>query len=144
MVSSSNRGFRRRCRSQSISAGREAASSSADLAALGRSPRGAGRWLNGAECLREELAGIAFGYCHHIFRRALRDDGAAARTALRAHVDDPVRCLDHIQVVFDDDYRIALVHKAVDDIEQLADVFEMQSGGGLVENVHRASGGALL
>ena len=57
------------------------------------------------------------------------------RTALGAHVDDPVRGLDDIQVVLDDDHRIAFVHQAVDDLEQLADVLEMQTGCRLVENV---------
>jgi hypothetical protein len=46
--------------------------------------------------------------------------------------------------VLDDDHRIALVHKAVDDLEQLADVLEMQAGGGFVEDVDGPPGRALL
>ena len=106
---------------------------------------GACRCPTGAhECFREELAGVALRYRRNVLRCALGDDSPSSGTPLGTHVDDPVRCLDHVQVVLDDDHRIAFVDKAVDDIEQLADVFEMQSGGGLVEDVHRASGGALL
>ena len=52
--------------------------------------------------------------------------------------------LDHVEVVLDDDDRIALVDEAVEHVEQLADVFEVQAGGGLVEDVDGAAGGPLL
>src|SRR5690606_16084300 len=64
--------------------------------------------------------------------------------ALRAHVDDPVRGLDDVQVVLDDDDRVALVHQPVEDPEQLADVVEVQPGGRLVQHVDGPAGGASL
>ena len=42
--------------------------------------------------------------------------------------------------MLDDEDRVAQVHEAVDDAEQLADVVEVQAGGRLVEDVERASG----
>ncbi|CNL80296.1 Uncharacterised protein [Mycobacterium tuberculosis] len=46
--------------------------------------------------------------------------------------------------MFDDDHRIALVDQAVDHVEQLAYVVEVQSRRRLVEDVDGAPGGALL
>ncbi len=76
--------------------------------------------------------------------RALGDDLTAAETTLGAHVDDPVGALDDVEVVLDDDDRVALVDEALDDLEQLADVLEVQTGRRLVEDVDRAAGRALL
>ena len=76
--------------------------------------------------------------------RALGDDQTAAVAALGAHVDDPVGGLDDIEVVLDDDDRVALVDQAGQHRDQLADVLEVQTGGRLVQDVDRAAGGALL
>ena len=76
--------------------------------------------------------------------RALGDDETAAGAALGAHVDDPVGGLDHVEVVLDDDDRVAHVDQAGEHVEQLADVVEVQTGGRLVQDVDRAAGGALL
>src|SRR6476620_5169471 len=112
----------------------------ADLAAvasLARGPREPQR-------RREEVTGVAVGVSGDVLGRARRDHGAAAGPALGTHVDDPVRRLDHVEVVLDDDDRIAFVDKAVENGEQLADVLEMQAGGRLVEDVDGAAGGPLL
>ncbi len=76
--------------------------------------------------------------------RPLGDHPAAAGAALRPHVDDPVGGLDDVQVVLDDDHRVAGVDQPAEDPEQLADVLEVQPGGGLVQDVDGASGGAPL
>ena len=52
--------------------------------------------------------------------------------------------LDDVEVVLDDDHRVALVDQPVDHQQQLADVLEVQPGGGLVEDVDGAAVGALL
>ena len=44
-----------------------------------------------------------------LLRGALGDHPAAAGAALGTHVDDPVRGLDDVEVVLDDDDRVALV-----------------------------------
>ena len=49
---------------------------------------------------------------------------------------------NHIQVVLDDDDRVALVDELVEHIQQLARVFEMQTGRRLVEDVERPPGAA--
>ena len=66
----------------------------------------------------------------------------AAGAALRAQVDDPVGRLDDVQVVLDDDDRVARVHEPVEHLEELLDVREVEPGGRLVEDVDRLAGGA--
>ena len=75
---------------------------------------------------------------------ALGDDPATTAAALGPEVDQPVGALDDVEVVLDDDDRVALVDQALEHAEQLADVLEVQAGGRLVEHVDGAPGGALL
>ncbi len=44
---------------------------------------------------------------YDVFRRPLGDNGSAFRTASGAEVNDPVRALDYIQVVLNDDKCVA-------------------------------------
>ena len=70
-------------------------------------------------------------------RSARRDDLAAGRPAFGADVDDVVGDLDHVEVVFDDDDRIAAVDEFVQHVEQQADVLEMEPRRRFVEDVER-------
>ena len=63
-------------------------------------------------------------------RSARRDDLAAGRPAFGADVDDVVGDLDHVEVVFDDDHRIAAVDEFVEHIEQQAEQVGNNKGGG--------------
>ena len=85
----------------------------------------------------EGLAGVALGDRGHLLGRPLGDDPAAAVAPFGAEVDDPVGGLDHVEVVLDDDDRVARAREAVEDLEQLADVLEVEAGGRLVEDVER-------
>jgi len=78
-------------------------------------------------------------------RAATRSAGAASKTirppswpAPGAEVDDPVGVRHDRLVVLDDDDRLAGVHEPVEQTEQSLDVGEVQSGGGLVEDVDAA------
>ena len=72
-----------------------------------------------------------------LLRRALRDDPPAAVAALGAEVDDPVRGLDDVEVVLDDEDRVAAVDEPVEDLEQLVHVGEVEAGRRLVQEVER-------
>ena len=50
----------------------------------------------------------------------------------------------NVEVVLDDDDRVALVDQALEHPEQLVDVVEVQSRGRLVQDVDRPSGRTLL
>src|SRR5882762_2941595 len=60
--------------------------------------------------------------------------------ALGAEVDDPVGLLDHVEVVLDDEHGVAEIDEALQDVEELSNVVEVEAGGGLVEDVERAAG----
>ena len=47
----------------------------------------------------------------NIFRGALGNDGSAARSALGAEVNNPVGGLYNVEVVLDDQHRVALINQ---------------------------------
>ena len=65
---------------------------------------------------------------------------AAALARLGAQVDHPVGRLDDVEVVLDHDDRVAQVDQAVEHVEQLGQVVEVQAGGRLVEQIERLAG----
>ena len=67
----------------------------------------------------------------------------AAVAAFGTEVDDPVGRLHHVEVVLDHEHGVAVVDQALQHAEQPAHVLEVEAGGGLVEDVERAPGGAL-
>ena len=71
----------------------------------------------------EELAGEALLGLRHQLRWALDHHGSAAITSAGTKVDDPVSHLDDIEIVFDDDYRVALIDQPVERLEVDATLF---------------------
>lgn len=69
------------------------------------------------------------------------DDPATATATVRAEVEEVVHALEDIQVVLDDDHRVALIHKLLQDVEQYLDVLEVKAGRRLVEDVQGVAGG---
>ena len=45
------------------------------------------------------------------------DNGSSSCAALRTQIDHPVRRLDHIEVVFDDQYGVALVDESMEHLK---------------------------
>src|SRR5262245_17658377 len=106
--------------------------------------RSNGRVVGPGEDGGEELPSVALGYVRYLLWSAFRHDSATAGPTLRSEIHHPVGCLDHVHVVLDDDDRVALVDEPAQDAEQLADVLEVETGRGLVEEVYRAPGRPLL
>src|SRR5262249_62235840 len=69
---------------------------------------GGGRFLRGQE-LAQELPRIRALDLGDLLRRTGRDHLAAGLAALWSEVDDPVRLLDHVEVVLDHEHRVARV-----------------------------------
>ena len=78
-----------------------------------------------------------------LLRRARGHHLAAPVAALRTQVHDPVRLLDHVEVVLDQHHRVALLDQQVQHLQQLPHVLEVQAGGGLVQQVNGPAGAAL-
>src|SRR5262249_47167358 len=125
---------RRACRARHSScpdASRVATGPSADADEPGeRVASGREEWPQPARGMRPRRA-------RHDRWRPARHDGAAARAALGAEVDDPVRLLDDVEVVLDGDHRVAEVDQAVEDGDEAIDIGEVEAGGGFVEDVER-------
>ena len=51
-----------------------------------------------------------------------------------------VRNLDHVQIVFDDQHRIASVDKLVEHVQQVTDIFKMEPGGRFVKDIKSLAG----
>src|ERR1700683_42164 len=91
----------------------------------------------------EVLAGPGARVRGDVLRGARGDNLASAFTAFGTQVDHPVCGLDDVQVVLDDHDGVAFIAQAVQDVEQLLHVVEVQTGRRLIEYVERAAGGAL-
>src|SRR5690625_833213 len=79
-----------------------------------------------------------------LFRSPGGDNFTAAGTTFWSKVDDPVGAFDDVEVMFDRDDGVAFFHQTVEYHKQLADVFEVQTGGGLVQDIHGFTGGTAL
>ena len=86
----------------------------------------------------QRLAGKRAAMRLHVLGRAVAHQFTAGVAALGPEVDDPVGAADHVEVVLDDDQRVAGVQQFAQAAHQLGDVVEVQAGGGLVEQEQRA------
>ena len=68
----------------------------------------------------------------------LKHHFAAFVAAFGTHIDDPVGVFDDIQIVFDDDDRIAGIDQAIDDGEKVANIRHMQACGWLIHDINTA------
>ena len=91
------------------------------LGGIGVVQRAAG--VRALGCLRISACGCGGG-----------DQLAAVLAALGSQVDDPVGCANHIQVVLDDEQRMAGLEQQAKGVHQARDVLEVQSGGRLIED----------
>ena len=70
---------------------------------------------------------MAVGLLGQFLRRADCNDGAATVATIWAEINNPVRGFDDVQVVFDDQHRIALINQAAEHGQEPADVLEVKT-----------------
>src|SRR5205807_9392356 len=87
------------------------------------------------EVMGERLSGVGLLHARDLLGSALGDQAAAVFSPLGAEIDEPVGIADDIQIVLDDDDGVAQVREAMQDVQQLLHVVEMQAGRGLVKQV---------
>ena len=78
-----------------------------------------------------------------VFGRACADNLPATGTAFGTDIDHPVGRFDHVEIVFDDQHRIAGVDKVLQHFQQQLDVGKMQTGRRFVQHVQCFAGAAL-
>ena len=70
-----------------------------------------------------------------MFGCACGNDFATFFTSFGAEVDEVVGLAEDVEIVLDDNHRVASRHKALEHIHKDFDVFEMEASGWLVEDV---------
>lgn len=78
---------------------------------------------------------MAIATLSQLFRCPFSHDEAASASPFWSQVDDPIGTLDDVQVVLHDQYRMSFFNETVEGGQELADIFEVKSGRGLVEDV---------
>ena len=71
------------------------------------------------------MAGVGAAGAGDFFGGAGGNDAAAVFAAFRTKIDDVVGRFDHVEIVFDDEYRIAERNQSLQDVEQFVDVCEV-------------------
>ena len=66
------------------------------------------------------------------------DNLTALISALGTQVNDPIGVADDIEVMLDDDHRVAQVGEPVNDLQQLAHVFKVETRCGFIEKIKGA------
>src|SRR5712664_1044212 len=84
---------------------------------------------------REKAACVRLRIARYLLGSARRDDLPALVSSLGPQVDQPVRGLDDVKVVLDDQQRSAALQQLAERAEQLGDVVEMQTCRRFVENI---------
>ncbi|SVC40308.1 uncharacterized protein METZ01_LOCUS293162, partial [marine metagenome] len=81
------------------------------------------------------LARVAIGVLCNLVWRALGDYQPATLAPFRTKVNDPVSALDHIEMVFDDDDRVAVAPESEQNLDELVDISQSETCGWLIEDV---------
>ncbi len=97
---------------------------------------GFGRW---GEDGSQRVTSMASWAASDVLRRADRYNLPALVAGVGAEINDPVGGLHHVEVVLDDQHRVAGIHKPLEDLEQHAHVVKVQPGRRLVEKEQRSS-----
>ena len=82
---------------------------------------------------------MGFSDFRHLFRRAFGNNIAAAIAAFRAKIDNPIGGFDHIHIMFDHNDTITLLDEFLQNLQQLGNIMEMQTGCWFIQNVNRAA-----
>ena len=71
----------------------------------------------------------------HLFRCSIGYQRPALIPAFRPEINDIIRSLNDIKVMFDDNNRISVRRKSLQDVDQLMDICKMKPGRRFVENI---------
>ena len=70
----------------------------------------------------QRLACVGLLRARNFFGRSLRHDAAAPLAAFRPQIDDPIGLFHHVEVVLDNDNRVAEVGETVKHVQELLDI----------------------
>ena len=83
----------------------------------------------------KELAGIGYLAFTKILRGPFGNQFPAAVTTIGSQIDDPIRYFDDIQVVFDDQHRVASFNQALQHFDEFVHICSVESDRGFIEHI---------
>src|ERR1700761_4256143 len=83
----------------------------------------------------QKFGSKTFLILYQLFRSAFEKDPSTPIATLGTQIDDMIRDLDDIQIMFDHEHRISPVHQLVQYIQQMPDIFEVETRRRLIENI---------
>ena len=89
----------------------------------------------------QEGAGVRAGSLDDLLGGALGHQFPTPVAALGTQVDDPVGDLDDLQVMLDDQDRIAGIHQAMQHFDELVHIRSVESDRGFIEHIQGPAGG---
>jgi hypothetical protein len=78
--------------------------------------------------------------CRHLrnrLRPAAGDNTPAPVSTFRAYINNPIRRLNNIKVMFDDNNCISQFNQSIQNMKQMLDIRWVQTSGGLIEDIQR-------
>ena len=81
------------------------------------------------------LARVAVGILCDLIGCALGDYQSATLPSFRTKIHDPVSALDHIEMVLNDDDRVAVAPESEQHLDELVDISQSETCGWLIEDV---------
>ena len=81
--------------------------------------------------------------CRNFFRRAARHHAPTLCAALWPKIDNVIRALDYVEVVFDHDHSVTYANQTLQHVEQFMYVCKVQTGRRFVKDVNGTSRGPL-
>ena len=90
--------------------------------------------------LFEKRSGDGGGVLGELLGGALGDNLTTAAASVGAKVEEVVHAFEDIEVMLDDDHRVALIDKLLQNVEQYLYIFEMKAGRRLIEDVQGVAG----
>ena len=93
------------------------------------------RPASGSYLANQMLARVAVGILCNLIGCALCDYQPATLPSFRTKIHDPVSALDHIEMVFNDDDRVAVAPESEQYLDELVDIGQSETCGWLIEDV---------
>ena len=75
-----------------------------------------------------------------VFRGPFGNNPATTCARFRSQIDNPVGRFDHVEIMLDDDHGVPQFDQTVQHLQQLANVVEMEAGGGFVQDIESFAG----
>lgn len=82
---------------------------------------------------------VTFWALSHLVRRTRYQNLTTFFSALRTNINQIIRHLDDIEVMFDDQDRISSLNQFIQHVKKQTDILEMQSRSRLIQDVERMS-----